>query len=75
MRDVLPDLVPNAIEVVELASIVSVVSFPELLCSADMARSRTFNSSPLVLPAAMQVVIPWPLVRLVGRLGRRVSAR
>ncbi len=75
MRDVLPDLVPNTIEVVELATIASVVSFPELLCSADMARSRTFNSSSLVLPAAMQVVIPWPLVRLAGWLGHRLAAR
>src|SRR4051812_1376677 len=70
--NVLPDLVSNAIEVVKLATIASVVSYPELLCSADMARSPTFNSSPVVLAAAVHVVIPWPLVRPVGRLGRRV---
>ena len=52
----------------------SVVSFPELLCSADMARSLTFNSRPVVLVAAMYVVILWPLVRLVIRLERRVAA-
>ncbi len=51
VRNVLPDLVSNTIEVVKLTSIASVVSFPELLYSADMARSLTFNSSPVVLAA------------------------
>ncbi len=62
----LPDLVCNTVEVVKLTSIASVVSFPELLYSADMARSLTFNSSPVVLAAAMHVAILWPLVRRVA---------
>ena len=74
VRNVLPDLVSNTIEVVKLTSIASVVSFPELLYSADMARSLTFNSSPVVLAALIYVVILWPLVRLVSRLERRVAA-
>jgi polar amino acid transport system permease protein len=74
VRNVLPDLVSNTIEVVKLTSIASVVSFPELLYSADMARSLTFNSSPVVLAAAMYIVILWPVVRLVSRLERRVAA-
>lgn len=73
VRNVLPDLVSNTIEVVKLTSIASVVSFPELLYSADMARSVTFNSSPVVLAAAMYLVILWPLVRLVSRLERRIA--
>src|SRR4029079_7063406 len=73
VRNVLPDLVSNTIEVVKLTSIASVVSFPELLYSADMARSLTFNSSPVVLAAIMYIVILWPLVRLVSRLERRVA--
>ena len=73
VRNVLPDLVSNTIEVVKLTSIASVVSFPELLYSADMARSLTFNSSPVVLAAAIYVVVLWPLVRLVSRLERRVA--
>ena len=47
---------------------------PRLLYSADMARSLTFNSSPVVLAALVYVVILWPLVRLVSRLERRVAA-
>jgi len=74
VRNVLPDLVSNTIEVVKLTSIASVVSFPELLYSADMARSLTFNSSPVVLAAMIYVVILWPLVRLVSRLERRVAS-
>ena len=49
-------------------------SFPELLYSADMARSLTSNSSPVVLAAMIYVVILWPLVRLVSRLERRVAS-
>jgi polar amino acid transport system permease protein len=73
VRNVLPDLVSNTIEVVKLTSIASVVSFPELLYSADMARSLTFNSSPVVLAAMLYLMFLWPLVRLVGRLERRVA--
>lgn len=74
VRNVLPDLVSNTIEVIKLTSIASVVSYPELLYSADMARSLTFNSSPVVLAAAMYLAILWPLVRLVSRLERRITA-
>ena len=75
VRNVLPDLVSNTIEVVKLTSIASVVSFPELLYSADMARSVTLNSSPVVLAAVMYILLLWPLVRLVSRLERQVAAR
>ena len=74
IRNVLPDLVSNTIEVVKLTSIASVVSFPDLLYSADMARSVTYNQTPVVLAAALYLTILWPLVRLVSRLERRVAA-
>jgi polar amino acid transport system permease protein len=74
VRNVLPDLVSNTVEVVKLTSIASVVSFPELLYSAEMARSVTLNSSPVVLAAIMYVALLWPLVRLVSRLERRVAS-
>jgi polar amino acid transport system permease protein len=74
VRNVLPDLISNTIEVVKLTSIASVVSFPELLYSADMARSLTFNSSPVVLAALLYIVVLWPFVRLVSRLERGVAA-
>jgi polar amino acid transport system permease protein len=73
IRNVLPDLVSNTVEVVKLTSIASVVALPELLYSADMARSVTFNSSPIVLAAAIYLVMLWPIVRLVSRLERRIA--
>jgi polar amino acid transport system permease protein len=39
-----------------------------------MARSVTFNSSPIVLAAAIYLMLLWPVVRLVSRLERRIAA-
>src|SRR5260370_804041 len=74
VRNVLPDLVSNTVEVVKLTSIASVVALPELLYSAYMARSVAFNSSPIVLAAAIYRVMLWPIVRLISRLERRGAA-
>jgi polar amino acid transport system permease protein len=74
VRNVLPDLVSNTVEVVKLTSIASVVSFTELLYAADMARSVTYNASPIVLAAAIYLVLLWPVVRLMSRLEHRVAA-
>jgi polar amino acid transport system permease protein len=38
-----------------------------------MARSLTYNSSPVVLAAIVYLVLLWPLVRLVSRLERGVA--
>jgi polar amino acid transport system permease protein len=73
VRNVLPDLVSNTVEVVKLTSIASVVALPELLYSADMARAVTFNSSPIVLAAAIYLAMLWPVVRLISRLERRIA--
>jgi polar amino acid transport system permease protein len=74
VRNVLPDLLSNTVEVAKLTSIASVVALPELLYCADMARSVTFNNSPVVLAAAIYLVMLWPMVRLVSRLERRMAA-
>lgn len=70
VRNVLPDLLSNTIEVVKLTSLASVVSLAEMLHSADMARSVTYNASPIVLAAFVYLVLLWPFVRLVSRFGR-----
>ena len=62
IRTVLPDLLSNTIEVVKLTSIASVVALPELLYSADMARSITYNASPIVLASVLYLLLlslPW----------------
>lgn len=74
VRNVLPDLLSNTVEVVKLTSLASVISLSELLYSADMARSVTYNASPLVLAALFYLVLLWPLVRLVSHFQRRLAA-
>lgn len=73
IRNVLPDLVSNTIEVVKLTSLASVVALPELLHSAEMARSVTYNSSPVVAAAGIYLLLLWPFVRLMSRLEHRVA--
>jgi polar amino acid transport system permease protein len=60
--------------VAKLASIASVVSFPELFYPADMARSLTLDSRPVVSAAAIRIVILWSLPCLAGRLERCAAA-
>lgn len=72
IRNVLPDLVGNSIEVVKLTSLASVVAFAELLYSAEMARSVTYNATPIVMAAAMYLVLLWPAVRLASRLEHKL---
>ena len=72
-RNVLPDLASNTLEVVKLTALASVVSFQEILYAADMARSVTYNASPITMAALMYLVLLWPLVRLVSRLEHRIA--
>lgn len=74
VRNVLPDLLSNTIEVVKLTSLASVVSLGEMLYRADMARSITYNASPIVLAAAVYLVLLIPFVRLVSYYERRVAS-
>jgi polar amino acid transport system permease protein len=72
VRNVLPDLASNTLEVVKLTALASVVSFQELLYSAEMARSVTYNASPIMMAAIIYLIMLWPLVRLVSRLEHRM---
>lgn len=74
VRNVLPDLATNTLEVVKLTALASVVSFAELLYSADMARSVTYNASPITMAAILYLIIMLPLVRWVSRLEHRVGS-
>src|SRR5258708_15687703 len=73
VRNVLPDLVSNTVEVVKLTSIASVVSMSVLLYFSYIAPSLTFNASPVVLAGLFYLVLLWPLVRLASRLEHRVG--
>ncbi|MBI3636641.1 MAG: amino acid ABC transporter permease, partial [Candidatus Rokubacteria bacterium] len=74
VRNVLPDLVSNTLEVVKLTSLASVVALPELLHAARSAQSVTYNPSPIILAAAVYFVLLWPLVRVLSRLEHRMLA-
>jgi polar amino acid transport system permease protein len=74
VRNVLPDLISNTLEVVKLTSIASVVALPELLFQARQAQSVTYNASPIVAAAVVYFVLLWPVVRLLSRLENRQIA-
>lgn len=71
VKNVLPDLVGNSIEIVKLTSIASVVAMPELLRAARDAQSLVYNPSPVMLAALMYLALLWPLTRWLGRLEHR----
>lgn len=71
VRNVLPDLVGNSIEIVKLTSIASVVAMPELLRAARDAQSLVYNPSPVMLAALLYLALLWPLTRWLGRLEHR----
>jgi polar amino acid transport system permease protein len=73
LRNVLPDLISNTIEVVKGTSLASVVALTEVLHAADMARSITHNTSPIVLAAAVYLALLWPCVRLLSRLENKAA--
>ena len=75
VRNVLPDLLSNTLEVVKLTSLGSVVAVPELLFQARQAQSLIYNPTPIVLAALIYFVMLWPLVRLLSRLENRNLAR
>ena len=74
VRNVLPDLLSNTLEVVKLTSLGSVVAMPELLFQARQAQSLTYSPTPIVLAAIIYFVMLWPLVRLLSRLENRALA-
>lgn len=73
-RNVLPDLLSNTLEVAKLTSLASVVAFQELLYAADMARSITYNASPIIMAAGFYLLLLWPLVRLLSMAERRLAS-
>jgi polar amino acid transport system permease protein len=75
VRNVLPDLISNTLEVVKLTSIASVVALPELLFQARQAQSLTYNASPIMAAAVAYFVLLWPMVRLLSRLENRAMKR
>jgi polar amino acid transport system permease protein len=74
VRNVLPDLLSNTLEVVKLTALGSVVAVPELLYQARQAQSITYSPTPIVVAALIYFVLLWPVVRLLSRLENRALA-
>lgn len=74
VRNVMPDLLSNTLEVVKLTSLGSVVAVPELLFQARQAQSVSFNPTPIVMAAVIYFLMLWPVVRLLSRLENRALA-
>src|SRR5690349_21910585 len=74
VRNVLPDLLSNTLEVVKLTSLGSVVAVPELLFQARQAQSLTYSPTPIVVAAIVYFLLLWPVVRLLSRLENRALA-
>jgi len=68
VRNMLPDLIGNTVEVVKLTTLASVLGFSELLNNARNAQALTYNATPIIAAAALYLLLLWPLVRLVSRL-------
>jgi len=74
VKNVLPDLVSNSLEVIKLTSLASVVALPELLYAARQAQSLTYNATPIIAAGIIYLVCLWPLVRLLSRFEHRQIA-
>lgn len=73
IRNVIPPVATNTIELIKNTSIASIVTVPELLRSAEVAQGLHFNPTPLTFAALIYLVILWPLVRQLSRLERKIA--
>lgn len=74
VRNVMPDLISNSLEIIKLTTIASAVALPELLQVARNAQALVYNPSPIILAALVYLALLIPLVRLISRLERRKLA-
>ena len=73
LRIVVPPLTSNAINVIKDTALASVVAMPDLLKQANQAQALAANPTPLIVAAAIYLLILLPLVRLVGVLERQFA--
>lgn len=73
VRNVLPDLASNTLEVIKQTSIASVVALQELLRSAQIGQGLTYNQTPLIAAAVIYFLLLWPLVRVISRMQKPVK--
>jgi polar amino acid transport system permease protein len=74
VRNVLPPLTTNTLELIKITSIAAAVSLPELLRAAQLLQGLVYNPTPLIAAAFIYFLLLWPLVRVVSRMERRMIA-
>ena len=72
VRNVLPDLTSNTLELIKATSIASVVALPELLRMGRIIQGLAYNATPLIAVAIIYLIMLWPMVRLLSRLERKM---
>lgn len=72
VRNVIPPLTTNTLELIKATAVASVVALPELLRTAQLAQGFVYNPTPLVMAAAIYLICLWPLVRLVSRFEKQL---
>jgi polar amino acid transport system permease protein len=74
IKNIIPPLTTNTLEVIKGTSIASAVALPELLRSALIAQGLVYNPTPLVMAALTYLILLWPCVRFVARFQRKMMA-
>ena len=72
VRNVMPDLASNTLELIKQTSIASAVALQELLRAAQIGQGLYYNPTPLVAAALVYFVLLWPLVRAISRMQKPV---
>ena len=73
IRNVIPAVTSNIVDLAKLTALASVLSFPELLRTARLAQSIVYNPTPLIVAALVFLACLWPLVRLLSRLELKMT--
>jgi polar amino acid transport system permease protein len=71
VRIVVPPITSNSINVLKDTALASVVAMPDLLKQATQAQALAANPTPLIIAAAIYLLMLLPMVRIVGLLETR----
>jgi polar amino acid transport system permease protein len=71
VRNVMPDLLSNTLELIKLTSIAAVVTYVELTQAARVVQGLTFNATPIILAAVLYFILLFPLAYVIRQLERR----
>lgn len=74
IKNILPALFNEFITLVKETSVASYIAIEEITKAGDIIRSRSFNTMPLLISAALYLIIVLILTRLQQMLERRLSA-